>query len=74
VLPFAIPGGREPAVSAQPLYKPLPPVTEIDVEYAEPASPLGSDVVVIARAAPTLMDRDLVATPTPLSVTCTVKL
>ena len=74
VLPFVIPGGRPPAQMPQPVYEPLPPVAVILAEYELPAMPAGSELVVILRAGPTVIESALVALWLYWSVTWTVKL
>src|SRR5579883_1755734 len=69
----ASPAGSEPAVTVQ-AYPPVPPPADRVCEYAVPATPLGSDVVVMVSPAPTVRVRGALALALELSVTCTVKL
>ena len=74
VLPVVMPGGKEPAVMAQPEYEPEPPVAATVVEYGLPVRPPGMDVVVMLMGGLTVMAKAAVAVWAYWSVTLTVKL
>jgi hypothetical protein len=67
------PAGKLPELMLHK-YGGVPPVAARIAEYAAPTAPFGSEVVVIAREATTVMLRFAVVVRLPLSVTFIVKL
>jgi hypothetical protein len=67
------PDGRAPALMPHE-YPPVPPLAASVCEYACPAVPPGSEVVVTVSGVTIVMLSALLAVAPPLSVTCAVKL